>query len=208
MLQVEVWPPAAPRFVVAPSNALSASAPADRTTEATDKSSNIVYEGGAAPDHTRPSRSDAPAADSAGRPKPAAPASSASVMTGSNAGDSYDDSDRAYPAASNRPQSSEGQDREHLLQQRELRADEGPAFAKSGIEGRGIRRTMGGAAGGGPESADGRPEANESKHAGKHGRQQQQQSPRSGSTDGVAGSGTSPHKHIGQLLFCHQLVCG
>lgn len=164
------------------------------------KTSNIIYEGGAAPDHRRPSRPDAPAADSADRPQPAAPASSASVMTDSNVGDSYDDSDR--PAASNRPQSSEGQDGEHLPQQHELRADEGPASAKSGMEGRGIRRTgaMGGAAGGRPESADGKPEATGSKHGRK---QQQQQSPRSGSTNGAAGSDTSPHKHIGQLFFCH-----
>lgn len=142
----------------------------------------------------------------------AAPASSASVLTDSYAGDSYHDSDRL--AASDRPLSSDGQDCGHLPQQHGSRADEGPALpasAQSGMVDTGIRRAgaVGGIAGVGPESAGSRLEASETKRSAKHGlQQQQQQRPPSGSTSRAAGSDTSPHKHIGQLFFCHQLLCG
>ena len=204
-----------PRFVDGPSSTPSASAPADQPTDATAETSNIIYKDGAAPNHRGHIRPDAPAAaaDLACKPKPAATASSASVLTDSNAGDSYHDSDRL--AASDRPLSSVGQDCGHLPQQHGCRADGGPALpasAQSGVAGTGIRHAgaVGDVAGGGPESAGSRLEASETKHAAKQRcqPQQQQQSPPSSSTICAAVDDTSPHKHIGQLFFCHQLLCG
>ena len=128
LLQVEVWPPAAPRFVSAPSNPPSAPAPADHQADATARPSNIIYEDGSALNHRSPSRPGAPAADAAGMPLSAQPAS---VTIGSGAAARFNHTHGL--AAADRPQSTDRNNEGCLLssQQHGSRAVLGSALPAS-----------------------------------------------------------------------------
>lgn len=205
MLQVEVWPPAAPRFVSAPFSTPSAPAPADLPTDSTARPSSIIYEDGSAPNHRSPIQAGAAAADSAGRPQSASTAASAqpaSVMPDSSAVVSYHDADGL--AASERPPSSERQDRDHVhpSQQHGSRADATPArpaSAQSSVDGSGSKQAgvataEAGLAGRGPAVDE---VTHEAKHEQLPQQKQQHQSPHRRSPSRAAGSDTSPDTHIG-----------
>ena len=208
MLQVEVWPPAAPRFVSAPSDPLSAPAPADHQADSTARPSHIICEDGSAPNHRRPSHPGAPAVDAAGMPHSATPASSAQpafVTIGTGAGVRYYDPDGL--AAADRPQSADRDNEGSLLssQQHGPRAVLGSALAAStqcDMDGRDSKQAgaEGDAAGPIAESAESTMHANEVKHEAKHEAKQQQQSSTNSSPNRAVGSDTSPDKHIGQLF--------
>ena len=203
-LQVEVWPPAAPRFVsMSPSTTPSAPPPPDRQADTAGRASNIIYEDGSPPNHRAHSR--AFTEDSAGRPRSATPASplpAASVANDSNAGVGYHRSDGL--AAPDKPHNTEVQDEGtmHSSQQRDARADAGsplPVSARAGLDGRSSKQAGAtvDAVTEGVASAKWTSETDEAKHQQQP---QQQQTPCRSSSSRAAGNDTSPDKHIGKLF--------